>query len=96
MTLPIFVTRVKVGRGRDMVMISAESPAGDNVNGEVKSVESARMVVSLATFAEITELFVRTLKTFNTAQAGRPPMTAEQDESGYRRMADNEGVARKH
>lgn len=63
MGFPIFVTRVKVGKGRDVVLISAESPGGQTGKGEVESVEALRFVVSLATFAEITELFVRTLKT---------------------------------
>jgi hypothetical protein len=65
MGVPIFVTRVKVGTGRDMVMISAESPAGDTSKGEVETLEAVRIVVSPTTFAEITELFVRTLKTLD-------------------------------
>lgn len=67
MAFPIFVTRVKVGKGRDMILISAESPAGIAGKNEVESVEALRFVVSLATFAEITELFVRTLKTIDPA-----------------------------
>jgi len=64
---PIFVTRVKVGKGRDVILISAESPAGVSGKNEVESVEAMRFVVSLSTFAEITELFVRTLKTIDPA-----------------------------
>ena len=67
MGFPIFVTRVKVGKGRDVVLISAESPAGVGGKNEVESVEALRFVVSLATFAEITELFVRTLRTIDPA-----------------------------
>ena len=67
MGFPIFVTRVKVGKGRDVVLISAESPAGVGGKSDVESVEALRFVVSLATFAEITELFVRTLKTIDPA-----------------------------
>jgi hypothetical protein len=67
MGFPIFVTRVKVGKGRDVVLISAESPGGQTGQGEVESIEALRFVVSLSTFAEITELFVRTLKAVDPA-----------------------------
>ena len=62
MSVPIFITRVRIGRGRDMVLIAAESPAGDTSKGEVETLEAVRMVMSPTTFAEVTELFVRTLK----------------------------------
>lgn len=65
MGFPIFATRVKVAKGRDVILVSVESPAGNAGPGEVESVEATRFVVSLATFAEITELFVRTLKTID-------------------------------
>ncbi len=67
MGFPIFVTRVKVGKGRDVIMISAESPAGVTSKSEVESIEALRFVVSLSTFVEITELFVQTLKTIDPA-----------------------------
>jgi len=44
-----------------MVLISAESPSGDTSKGTVETLETARFVVSPTTFAEITDLFVRTL-----------------------------------
>ena len=80
MGFPIFVTRVKVGKGRDVILISAESPAGVSGKNEVESVEAMRFVVSLSTFAEITELFVRTLKTIDPAllkAVARPGITAQ-------------------
>ena len=67
MGFPIFATRVKVGKGRDVVLISVDSPAGSTGKGEIESVEALRFIVSFATFAEITELFVRTLKTIDPA-----------------------------
>ncbi|HWF64201.1 MAG TPA: hypothetical protein VN685_06285 [Rhizomicrobium sp.] len=80
MGFPIFVTRVKVGKGRDVILISAESPAGVSGKSEVESVEAMRFVVSLSTFAEITELFVRTLKTIDPAllkAVARPGIAAQ-------------------
>lgn len=68
MGVPIFVTRVKVGTGRDMIMISAESPSGDTSKGTVENQETVRLVMSPSTFAEVTELFVRTLKSFDDEQ----------------------------
>ena len=68
MGVPIFVTRVKVGTGRDMIMISAESPSGETSKGTVESQETVRLVMSPSTFAEVTQLFVRTLKSFDDAQ----------------------------
>lgn len=65
MGLPIFVNRVRVGKGRDVILISAESPSGNATKGEVESVETIRFAVSLSTFAEMTELFIRTLKTID-------------------------------
>lgn len=83
MGVPIFVTRVKVGRGRDMVLISAESPAGETSRGEVETLEAVRFVVSPATFAEITELFVRTLKSMDLpAQPGMPDERISLDNRG--------------
>ena len=40
MGVPIFVTSVKVGTGRDMIMISAESPSGDTSKGIVDNQEA--------------------------------------------------------
>lgn len=84
MGFPIFVTRVKVGKGRDVILISAESPAGVSGKNEVESIEAMRFVVSLSTFAEITELFVRTLKTIDPAllKAVARPGIASQLQSG--------------
>lgn len=85
MAFPIFVTRVKVGKGRDMILISADSPAGVAGKNDVESVEALRFVVSLATFAEITELFVRTLKTIDPAllkAVARPGIVSQLEAGG--------------
>ena len=85
MGFPIFVTRVKVGRGRDVILVSAESPAGVTGKNDVESVEALRFVVSLSTFAEITELFVRTLKTIDPAllkAVARPGLVSQLENGG--------------
>jgi hypothetical protein len=62
MSFPIFVTRVHVGKGRGMVLVSMDSPAGDMIKGEIQTIEATRVVMSETTFAEITAVFVDTLK----------------------------------
>jgi hypothetical protein len=66
---PVFVTRVNVGKGRGMVLISLESPGGDISNGEVENLEAFRVVMSAATFAEVTQLFVNVLTAMGTQPA---------------------------
>jgi hypothetical protein len=67
MGIPIYVTRVNVGTGRGMVLVSMESPAGDTASGKVQNMESARVVMSESTFAEVTALFADTLKKMQPA-----------------------------
>lgn len=90
MGVPIFVTRVKVGIGRDMIMISAESPSGDTSKGAVENQETVRLVMSPSTFAEVTQLFVRTLKGFDDEQL-RSHLQPNQPEN-----FTMSGTARKH
>jgi len=98
MGFPIFVTRVKVGKGRDVILVSAESPAGVSGKNEVESVEAMRFVVSLSTFAEITELFVRTLKTIDPAllKAVARPGIAAQIQTGELGTDQPEAAASSH
>ena len=93
MGVPIFVTRVKVGRGRDMVLIAAESPSGDASKGEVETLETVRMVMSPSTFAEVTELFVRTLKDMDLGHARVPSAVPARD--NRRPLGDN-GAKKQH
>jgi hypothetical protein len=62
MGFPIFITRVSVGKGPGVVMLSMESPGGEVRNGEVDHVEAMRVVMSTATFHEVAELFARTAR----------------------------------
>jgi hypothetical protein len=68
MSLPIFVTRAHVGRGRGVVLVSIDSPAGELAKGEVPASEAMRIVMTEATFAEITAVFVETLKRIQLAK----------------------------
>ena len=61
MSMPIFITRVKIGLGRGVVLLSVESPSGDVSNREVTHQEAMRLVMSEITFAEVTELFNESL-----------------------------------
>jgi len=72
MALPIFVTRVNVGKGKGMVLISMESPAGDVSKGEVENLEALRIVMSLTTFAEVTRLFADVLRKMETPIRSAP------------------------
>jgi hypothetical protein len=62
MGFPIFITRVSVGKGPGVVMLSMESPGGQVRNGEVDHVEAMRVVMSTSTFHEVAELFARTAR----------------------------------
>jgi hypothetical protein len=67
MGIPIYVTRVNVGTSRGMVLVSMESPSGDTASGKVQNMETARVVMSESTFAEVTALFADTLKKMQPA-----------------------------
>lgn len=67
MSLPVFVTRVHVGRGKGVVLVSIDSPAGELTKGEIQAAEAMRVVMTEATFAEVTAVFVETLKRIKSA-----------------------------
>jgi hypothetical protein len=80
MGMPIFITRVKVGLGRGVVLLSIESPSGDVANREVANEEVSRLVMSEATFAEVTELFnesLTRLRAMNGAGANAHPVQGD-------------------
>lgn len=54
-----------------MVLVSMDSPAGDMAKGEVQNLEATRVVMSEATFAEVTAVFVDTLKKLQPVRAGQ-------------------------
>jgi hypothetical protein len=57
---PMLVTRVNVGRGSGIVLISMASPSGELGAGPVENVEAIRIAMTESTFKEVAELFART------------------------------------
>lgn len=54
-----------------MVLLSMESPAGSVVNSQATNVEALRVVMSQATFAEVTHLFADQLKKMEAETAAQ-------------------------
>ncbi len=81
MKLPVLVTRVSVGKGQGLVLISLESPGGDIAKGEVENREAFRVVMSAATFTEVAHLFANVLSAMGTQPGPRvvqePPPAIE-------------------
>jgi hypothetical protein len=58
--VPLLITRVQVGTGSGMVLVSMASPSGELGAGPVKNVEAMRIAMTESTFKEVAELFSRT------------------------------------
>ena len=70
MSAPILVTRVHIGRGPGIVLVSLSTPAGDLGKGPVENVEAVRVAMTFSTFKEVAELFSATARQLEeTAQA---------------------------
>jgi hypothetical protein len=92
MGFPVFITRVNVGKGRGMVLVSMDSPAGELSNGEIKNAEALRVVMSVATLREVTELFASTLREIEAEAMQQPATDRVPDEARFSTMA----ASRKH
>jgi hypothetical protein len=57
---PMLITRVQVGTGPGMVLVSFASPSGELGAGPVENVEAMRVAMTESTFKEVAELFART------------------------------------
>ena len=57
---PMLITRVHVGRGPGIVLISMASPSGELGAGPVENVEAIRIAMTESTFREVAELFRHT------------------------------------
>lgn len=58
---PTLITRVHVGKGPGIVLISLASPAGELGRGPVENVEAVRIAMTHSTFKEVADLFNQTL-----------------------------------
>ena len=68
MSPPIFVTRVHIGKGPGIVLISLGTPAGELGKGPVENVEAVRVAMTFSTFKEVADLFSATVKDLQAAQ----------------------------
>jgi len=67
---PMLITRVHVGKGPGIVLISLASPSGDLGKGPVENVEAVRIAMTYSTFREVAELFSQTAAEIESAEAG--------------------------
>ena len=78
---PMLITRVHVGKGPGIVLISMASPSGELGRGPVENVEAVRIAMTNSTFKEVAELFTQTLAEIQAEETGqkvgarRPPLT---------------------
>ena len=78
---PMLITRVHVGRGPGIVLVSLASPSGDLGAGPVDNVEAIRIAMTESTFREVAELFSHTAAEMQgeagvKAGMGRTPLHA--------------------
>jgi hypothetical protein len=78
---PMLVTRVHVGKGPGIVLISMATPSGELGKGPVENVEAVRVAMTYSTFKEVAELFNFTAAEIQAAEgtplsSGRPNVHA--------------------
>jgi hypothetical protein len=67
---PMLITRVHVGKGPGIVLISLASPSGELGQGPVENIETVRIAMTHATFREVAELFSHTAAEIEASDAG--------------------------
>ena len=65
---PMLVTRVHVGKGPGIVLISMATPSGELGKGPVENVEAVRVAMTYSTFKEVAELFSFTAAEIQAAE----------------------------
>ena len=79
---PMLITRVHIGKGPGIVLISMASPSGELGRGAVENVEAVRIAMTNSTFKEVADLFSQTLAEIQADETGqkvgarRPPLHA--------------------
>jgi hypothetical protein len=79
---PMLITRVHIGKGPGIVLISMASPSGELGRGPVENVEAVRIAMTNSTFKEVADLFTQTLAEIQADETGqkvgarRPPLHA--------------------
>jgi hypothetical protein len=78
----MLITRVHVGKGPGIVLVSLASPSGELGHGPVENVEAMRIAMTFSTFREVADLFSQTIAEIQAEEAGqkvgarRPPLHA--------------------
>ena len=67
---PMLITRVHVGKGPGIVLVSLASPSGDLGRGPVENVEATRIAMTYSTFKEVADLFSQTVAEIQAEEAG--------------------------
>jgi hypothetical protein len=79
---PVLITRVHIGKGPGIVLISMASPSGELGRGPVDNVETVRLAMTHSTFREVADLFSQTVAEIQAEEPGqkvgarRPPLHA--------------------
>ena len=68
---PMLITRVHVGKGPGIVLVSMASPSGELGRGPVDNVEAVRIAMTYSTFREVAELFNQTAAEIQTEEGGQ-------------------------
>ena len=67
----MLITRVHVGKGPGIVLVSLSSPSGELGRGPVENVEMTRVAMTLSTFKEVAELFNQTIAEMEAEQSAQ-------------------------
>lgn len=68
---PMLITRVHVGKGPGIVLVSMASPSGELGRGPVENVEAMRIAMTFSTFKEVAELFSQTVAEMQAEEAAQ-------------------------
>jgi len=81
---PIFITRVHIGKGPGIVLVSLGTPAGELGKGPVENVEAVRIAMTFSTFKEVSDLFSATVKDLQAGatQSGRRTLRVSDEAEG--------------
>ena len=90
-TPPLFVNRINVACAQDTALIIIGAPAGPIQDGQITSVEVARLVMSHQTFKEVAELFAAKVRE-NEAMAKAAAANRRQPAEQRSFEPDEEGV----
>jgi hypothetical protein len=68
---PMLITRVHIGKGPGIVLVSMASPSGEMGRGPVENVEALRIAMTYSTFREVADLFSQTVAEIQAEDTGQ-------------------------